>query len=179
MTLQFNSKVYAIKCCVVFSLCFSACSYKQYHLESNSNNEPVVKTDFYSFNKPMTVNDAALLDTTALYIQVFNNTDANKAEQANPAILKFHNDGYYKISSRRFYGKFDAVRTKQSAYYGGKFYLEGNKILTESFYPVQGGKTHYYTKSINKGSIKNDTLKLSVYGSEQCYVKRTAKEVFN
>ena len=127
----------------------------------------------------MTVNDAASLDTTALYIQVFNNTDANKAEQANPAILKFHNDGYYKISSRRFYGKFDAVRTKQSAYYGGKFYLEGNKILTESFYPVQGGKTHYYTKSINKGSIKNDTLKLSVYGSEHCYVKRAAKNIFN
>jgi hypothetical protein len=176
MALQFN---HTIKCCVLLSVLFSACSHKQYHLDNNHDNEPVVKAASYTLNKPMTINDALVLDTNALYLQVFNNTDANETERANPAILRFHNDGYYKISSRRFYGKFDSVRTKQSAYYGGKFYLDGNKILTESFYPIQGGKTNYYTKGINKGSVKNDTLRLLVYGSERIYVKTTAKEIFN
>lgn len=161
-------KFNAIKYCTILCLLFSACSYKQYHLDKNTDGEPVVKEGLYTFNKPMAAADFVLLDTGALYLQVFDLATSNRDERANPAILKFNDDGYFKISSR----KFDKARTKESIYYGGKFYLDGNNILIEKFYPAHGGKTNYYVKKISKGSIRNDTLKLLVYGVEHRYVKK-------
>jgi|GEM_PF-879934 len=178
---QYNTKPQSplLNYAIIAFLFLSACTHRQYHLSGDNHGEPVLKASLFRFDKQMTVGDAEMLDTTALYLQVFHHKDANEAERANPAILKFHNDGYYQVSSRRFYGRFDAVRTKQSVYYGGKFYLEGNYILTETFHPAQGGKTGYYVRSTGKGSIKGDTLKIFVDGSERVYTKTTTKEALN
>jgi len=164
-------KKYSLLLIVLF---FVACSYR---ITKNADGEPIVDEKRYSFTKKPSTEDLKIVDTTAVYVQIFNLEDSNEQERSNPMTIGFHNDGYFKSGSVKFYGKFDSKRHKNSVYYGGRYYLEGNKIFLEAFYPNSGGATNYYVKEISKGRVVNDTLRLTIFGRKTRYVKRDLSEI--
>ena len=149
-----------------------------YKLTKDKNNEPLTLEEMYTFQKKMSNSDFNVIDTSGLYIQIFDLKNSNESERRNPKILKFHADGYFKSDSKLFYEKFDAQRHKNSSYYGGKFYIEDSKLYIEKFYPSTGGNTNYYVKEISNGNIKNDTINLIIFGSKEKYVKTAYADIF-
>jgi len=160
-----------VKYCSILLLFLGSCSQK---LHKNANGEPIIPPGSYTFKKKMTAEDSKLIDTTALYVQVFDK-DANESERSNPKIIIFESDGFYKISSVKFHGKY--TRSRESVYYGGKFYLEGNTLFTEAFYPI-GDATNRYSKEISKGVVNGDTVSIVTFGNELKYVRKDYAEVF-
>lgn len=92
-------------------------------------------------------------------------------------IYKFHSDGYFKQDSYLHFGKFDKERNKKSAYYGGKYKLDGNIILMESFYP-SSAKSNRFVKVISKGIVKNDTIIIDFFETTHKYVKKNYNQIF-
>jgi hypothetical protein len=159
-------------------ICFFlfSCVEKLYKIEE-SNTGIALKENYYTFNREMSVEGSKIIDTTALYIEIFGK-NSNESQRANPMIYRFHNDGYFKTDSYLFYGKFDDTREKGSVYYGGKFYIEGNNIFIERFYPSKGGKTKYYGKAISKGIVKNDSITIDFFGTKHWYIKKYHDDIF-
>ena len=111
----------------------------------------------YSFNEKLNSENQEKIDTTAYYIQVFERRYYNEGEISNPMVLQFHNDGYYKKSSLKYYKNFPN-RTKESIWYGGKYRISENNIELEMFATSQGGKTKFYEKIFIKGRIEGDKI---------------------
>lgn len=63
-------------------------------------------------------------------------------------------------------------------YYGGKFLIEKGYIKMESFYPLRGGKTNWYTKEISIGVIQDDTIRITIFNTEHVYVKKSMRRYF-
>ncbi|MGV1011812.1 MAG: hypothetical protein ACOYBS_05130 [Flavobacterium sp.] len=147
-------------------------------MTKDENGEPIINDEMYTFKKKMSGNDFNIIDTTSLYIQIFEFKNSNETERNNPKILKFHSDGYFKTDSKLFYGKFDTQRHKNSSYYGGKFYIDESKLYLEQFYPSRGDKTNNYVKEISNGNIKNDTITLIMFGNNEKYVKKRYEDIF-
>lgn len=152
-------------------ICFFSCNEKIYKLSYDNNGEPIVEEGMYTFNKKMDNQDFQIIDTSKMYLQVFNNRDSNELEQNNPNVIFFSSDGYFKMNSKKFIGKFDKQRTKISAYYGGRFYIENDIIFFESFYPSKGGKTYNYIKLVKYGKVKGDTLFIENKEKKETYIK--------
>ena len=151
---------------------FISCEKKLYKFSNDKNGEPIVKEQMYTFNKIMNENDYNVIDTSKFYVQIFDINSSNETERENPNIIKFHSDGYFKLESKLFFGKYDRIRFKNSVGYGGKFYLEKDKIYLEKFYPSKGGKTQYFVKLISDCLIKGDTLFVDNKEKKEVYVKR-------
>lgn len=150
--------------------CFS-CS-GQYFIKKDKSGEPIVSLNLYSLNKKMNIEDSKKIDTTALYVRL----DAIHSD--NPEILIFHNDGFYELQGKKFFRKFEKDRKKNSVYYGGKFLIEKGYIKMESFYPLRGDKTNWYTREISIGVIQDDTIRITIFNTEHVYVKKKYEEVF-
>ncbi|WP_291135323.1 hypothetical protein [Flavobacterium sp. UBA7663] len=126
----------------------------------------------YSLNKKISDDGFKVLDTNSYYIETFEGIDSNESQRFNPMIYKFHSDGYFKEDSYLYFGNFDKVRSKNSIYYGGRYFIEGQKIFMESFYSFKGSKTNRYSKVISKGTIKNDTINIDFFGTNHKFVKK-------
>ncbi len=151
-----------------------SCGYK---IIKNEHGEPIVDEKQYTFNKSLTLENLKVIDTAAVYVQIFDPINSNEQERENPKVYTFHNNGYFQMGSIKFYGKFDNHRPKNSVYYGGKFYVEGNEFFIEAFYPVSDGNTNRYTKVISKGTIKKDTIRMTIFNNKTMYVKRNLYDV--
>lgn len=162
----------------VYILC-NSCVYPSYKFEENKDGEPILTADSYTLNEELTIENFKVIDTSSYYIETFQGLDSNEEQRANPRIYKFHKDGYYKEDSYLYFGKFDKERNKKSVYYGGKYKLKEDTIYLESFYPISGGKTNRYSKVINKGVIKNDTIYIDFFGTPHKYVKKKYKQIFD
>jgi len=158
---------------------FNSCAPPSYKFEKNSDGEPILESDLYTLNKNLTNENFKLIDTSSYYIQSFQGLDSNEGERANPSIYKFHKDGYFKITSYLYFERFDEKRTKKSAYYGGKYAIDGEIIFIESFYPSRGGNTNRYSKVISKGIIKNDTIFIEFFGTPHKFVRKNYSQIFN
>ena len=137
-------KFYLLTIAIIYT--FSSCFHDVFKLEENKDREPIINDGFYSFHHNLSELDFKIIDTTSLYVQIFDVLDSNEQDRTNPMILQFHNDGYFKEDSYLYYGNFNYKRNKKSAAYGGKYYLSKNSIFVESFYPTSGSKTKYYEK---------------------------------
>ena len=72
-------------------------------------------------------------------------------------VLEFHNDGYFKKSSVKFYNRF-CYRTKETIWYGGKYKIYDKNIELESFAPSRGSKTKIFISLTLKGRIDGDKI---------------------
>lgn len=160
------------------TILFNSCVYPSYKFEKNADGEPILESNSYTFNELITVENLKLIDTSSYYVETFQGLDSNEGQRANPSIYKFYTDGYFKKTSYMHFNKFDKERKKESAYYGGKYKLDGNIIFMESFYPISGGKTNRYSKVISKGIIKNDTIYMDFFGSPHKFVKKNYNQIF-
>ncbi|QHI38240.1 hypothetical protein IMCC3317_36290 [Kordia antarctica] len=159
---------------VVLLIVLTSCVTK-YHIENDENGEPIVNKNNYSFNQKMTLDSSDLIDTTSIYIELLSEKTL-KSNNNNFDILIFHNDGYFEKTSKKYFRKFK--RNKNSVYYGGKFFADGDKIFIEEFYPAKEGKTNYYIKEISEGQINKDTVYITVFGSQHKYVRKDYSEIF-
>lgn len=157
---------------------FNSCACSGYRFQKNSDGEPILDSDSYTFKEGLKEENFIIIDTSSYYIQTFDESDSNEMQRANPRIYKFHKDGYYKIDSYLYFGKFDKQRDKRSVFYGGKFKLVNNVIFLESFYPLRGSKTNRYSKVISKGIIKNDTIYINFFGTDYKFVKKNFNQIF-
>lgn len=160
---------------LLISFLFSllACGQKIYKLKRDQYGQPILndKTK-YTFTKLPTVEDLKKIDTTACYIQTFEGRYYNEGEKRNPRILIFQNDGFVKIESNLYFGKFDKIRNKNTAYYGGRYRIIGSNIEIESFVssPDAGD---WYSSHIEQGKIEGDKIifyepgALSVFEKQQ------------
>ena len=165
---------------IIFTLfILNSCVHPSYKFEKNIDGEPILDSEFYTFNNNLISENFKIIDTNSYYIETFQGLDSNEGQRANPMIFRFHNDGYFKKDSYLYFGKFDKQRSKKSVFYGGKYNLDGNTIYLESFYPIRGGKTNRYIKVISKGVIKNDTIFIKFFGTPHKYVKKKHSQVFN
>ena len=158
---------------IISSVCLSTiiCCTKVYHFPSEDVTQQVIDDSFYTFKKKLDADGIKKIDTTILYVQIFD-SESNDEERANPRLMKFHNDGYFQSRSRRTIGKdLDIYRTKKSQHYGGKYYLDKDAIFIEAFYPTTGGKSSNYTREISKGRIYGDTISLNIFGYKMRFVK--------
>lgn len=115
-----------------------------YKIEENKFGEPILNEQAkYTFNEMLSEENSKKIDTTAYYVQIFEGQFYNEKEKMNPALIIFHNDGYFKRNSTNYFGKWDEVRKKNSVYYGGKYKIVGNKILFESFGKYPEMKRYY------------------------------------
>ena len=163
---------------VFILLLFISCGTTSYRFDLNKDDEPILDSNLYTLNLKPAESNFKIIDTLSYYIETFEGLDSNEGQRANPTILKFHKDGYYKKNSYLYFGRFDRERNKNSAYYGGKYSLESNTIFVESFYPSRGSKTNKYSKVISKGLVKNDTIIISFFGTTHKYVKKKYSEIF-
>lgn len=133
-----------------------------YSFKTNRNNEVLVN-DFrdYSFQIRPSIEDLKKIDTTAYYIQIFPENYINEDLLKNPQIFIFHNDGFYKRESLKYFGNRDKYRNKNSIYYGGKYKIIGDEVFLESFGKYPGAKKWY--KNITKGKILGDSLYFDEY----------------
>jgi hypothetical protein len=145
-------------------------------VEYDKNDEPIHgKNMQYNISEKPNFEDLKKIDTTAYYVQIFEGRYYNDGEISNPMVLEFHNDGYFKESSIKYYERF-SYRTKETIWYGGKYKIYDNNIELESFAPSRGSKTKVYARLIIKGRFdgnkiifddkKNNTL-VSVYQKKQ------------
>ena len=159
---------------IVFIFLLVSCN--AYVVEYDKNDEPILgKNMQYNIVEKPNMEDLKKIDTTAYYVQIFEGRYYNEDEISNPMVLEFHNDGYYKDSSVKYYDRF-SYRTKETIWYGGKYKIYNNQIEFESFAPSRGGKTKVFVRLIQKGRIdgdkiifddkKNNTL-VSVYQKKQ------------
>ena len=136
------------------------CCVGYYKIPNNEDGEPILneKTN-YSFTHIPNNEDLTKIDTSAYYVQIFEGRFYNDSEKQNPSVIIFHNDGYFKSTSVKYYLKLSlAKRTKNSIYYGGKYQIENNIIELERFLPSKGGKTKYYSRNISKGNIDRNKI---------------------
>jgi hypothetical protein len=135
-----------------FFFSFIGCGYIR--IEKNQYGEPVLNDRVkYSFSEIPTEVNLKAIDTSAYYIQIFEDRYYSEDEKKNPQILQFHNDGFFKRESQLTFGQYDANRTKNSIYYGGKYRIKENTIEIEEFLPSTGGATNYYIRNIKRGAI--------------------------
>ncbi len=162
-------KIAIIIVLVTLTSCFT-----QYHLKKDKNGELIVNKNQYSLNRKMSPDVFNIIDTTSVYKEVTNNESLKKN---NLNLLIFHDDGYFEDSSLKYFKKFE--RSKNSVYYGGRFFVDGDKIFIERFYPSSGSKTRYYVKEISEGQVKNDTIEITIFGNRRTYVRNSYDDVFN
>ena len=150
---------------LVLSLFLSGCI--GYHrIPKDENGELILNEKVnYKFTKIPTEDDLTKIDTSAFYVQVFEDRFYNIDEKMNPMVLIFHKDGYFKRTLILSDPKFTDLdisqitdRNKNSVHYGGKYRITENLIELEIFYPSQGGKTSYYSRNIIKGNIVGDRI---------------------
>ncbi|MGN7812453.1 hypothetical protein [Flavobacterium sp. 22076] len=149
---------------LMFLIQFTSCV-NYYNLKKDINGEVIVNNELFVFNKKMTEENSKVIDTNHYYVELVDDLYLN----INPDILIFHNDGTFELRSKEYFWN---KKNKNSVYYGGKFLLEGNILKIESFYPSSGGRTNYFVKKISKGTIKNDTIMLTVFNDKQIYIKQ-------
>jgi hypothetical protein len=129
-----------------------------YIVNYDNNNEPILgKNMQYSIIEKPSESNIKKIDTSVYYVQIFEGRYYNEDEMNNPMVLKFHNDGYFKHSSVKYYNRF-SYRTKNTIWYGGKYWIYENKIELESFAPSKGGKTKVYGKLFETGRFENDKI---------------------
>ncbi|WP_159155002.1 hypothetical protein [Empedobacter brevis] len=133
-----------------------SCNPKLYEIEKDPYGEPILneKTQ-YSFSEKPSNEDLIKIDTTAYYVQ----TNDNNIELENPKIIIFHNDGYFKTASVKYFGKFDKHRNKKSIYYGGKYKINNNEILIEYFVPASPSVKRFIKKVV-QGKIQENGNKI-------------------
>ena len=158
-------------------LFFNSCLHPSFKFETNTEGEPILNPELYTFNEKLTDENFKVIDTNSYYIETFQGLDSNEGQRANPMIYKFHSDGYFKQDSYLHFGNFDKERNKKSAYYGGKYKIEGNIIFIESFYPASA-KSNRFVKVISKGIIKNDTIIIDFFKTTHKYVKKNYNQIF-
>ena len=166
----------SIKTLLIFYLLFSFFNCRQlYKIEKDKYGQPILneKTK-YSFDEKLSDENSKKIDTTAYYVQIFEERFYNENEKANPQIIIFHNDGFFKRESVKYFGKWDKVRGKNSVYYGGKYKIIENRILFESFgsYP----EMKKYHKTIDEAKIQGDKIVFGNKGSIMIYEKRKSIE---
>lgn len=147
-----------------------------YVVNYDKNDEPILgKNMKYTFNEKPNFENLKKIDTIASYVQIFDKRFYNESEISHPRVLEFHNDGYFKSSSVKYYNRF-SYRTKETIWYGGKYKIYGNTIELEQFAPSTGSKTKIYRRLIKKGRIdgdkiifddKNNNSLVSVYQKKQ------------
>ena len=145
--------------CYFISILFlNSCAY--HRLQENGNGLFIVNQRAkYTFDKKPDSTDLKKIDTTAIYIQVYEGRFYNDDEKKYKSIYKFHNDGYYQwnfIKNGEIH-LFDN-NDRETINYGGKYRIEGNKIELEHFYPSRGGYTRYYKRTITKAEIIDDKI---------------------
>ncbi len=168
-------KKFLIVIFVVFQIL--SCSVNVYKLDKNAQGITLVPVDGYTLNNRLSDLGSAGIDTTSLYVQIFELSKSNEDERRNPRIYEFHNDGFYKINGLKYFFKFDSVQNKKSAYYG-RYEVSGHNIKMEQFYPASGSTDRYFNRVVSYGTIVNDTLTMNFFKTEKRYVRRTWKEVF-
>jgi hypothetical protein len=154
--------------------CFLEKTYKPFYTEDGDGKLPLKS---YTFTKTMSAEDGKIIDTTALYLQIFDIWSSNAEERSNPKIMKFEQNGFFKEDSFKSYQKFSKIRTHQSVHYGGRFYLEGNNLFTEEFYP-NGQVSQRYVRTKNTGIIKGDTIFMVYYQHKSTFVKKSFNDIF-
>ena len=157
---------------VISILSLTACGF--YRLQENDKGLLVVNEKAkYTFNKKPDSNALKNIDTTAIYIQVFEGRFYNENEKNYRSIYKFHNDGYYQWNFIRS-GEILSFDNsdKKTISYGGKYRLDGNKIEFQHFYPSKGGYTKYYSRNITKAEIIDE--KIIIYRNNK-YVSTVLK----
>jgi len=147
----------------------------QYHIKENDNGEPIVDKQKYSFNKKMSSDVFDLIDTTSVYVEILSEKSLKQTIN-NFNVLIFHNDGYFESTSTKYFRKFK--RSKNSVYYGGKYFVTGNKISIEEFYPAKEARTNYYVKEISEGQIKLDTIQITIFDTTHIYIKKNYNDLF-
>ena len=163
---------------LIIALSFNSCLNPGYKLEKNNDGEPIIDIEAYTLNNKPTLEDFNVIDTASYYIELFDGLDSNEDQRANPTILKFHKDGFFKNDSYLYFGKFDKKRHKNSAYYGGKYAIDGNRITMEAFYPSSGGKTKRFSKVIHKGFIEKGIITINFFNTTHKYARRTYSQIF-
>ncbi|MFM7894363.1 MAG: hypothetical protein ACKO8L_00105 [Flavobacterium sp.] len=166
---------YIALCFAILSL--NSCLHPSFKFEKSKEGEPILNPELYTFKEILTDENFKIIDTNSYYIETFQGLDSNEGQRANPMIYKFHSDGYFKQDSYLHFGNFDKERNKKSAYYGGKYKLEGNIILMESFYPASA-KSNRFVKVISKGTVKNDTIIIDFFKTTHKYVKKNYNQIF-
>ncbi|MDR6488861.1 hypothetical protein J2799_003396 [Chryseobacterium vietnamense] len=148
--------IFAMFCMMGF---LNSCGQKLYKIEKDKYGEPLLNDKAeYSFKEKPTEEHLKIIDTTAYYFQVFEGRFYNEDEMKNPKIMIFHNDGYFRETSRLSFEKFDEHRGKNSVYYGGKYKIKDNEIFIEEFRPASPGRTKWYIRRIIKGKIENNKI---------------------
>ncbi|WP_181416092.1 hypothetical protein [Chryseobacterium sp. CBTAP 102] len=131
---------------------------KLYKIEKDQFGEPLLNNKAeYSFTEKPSEEDLKKIDTTAYYVQIFEDQYHNENEVKNPTIIIFHDDGYFRETSLLAFGKFDEHRGKNSVYYGGKYKIKNNNIQLEQFGNSPDSK-NWYTRYITKGKIENNKI---------------------
>ena len=140
-----------------------------YNIDKDIYGEPILNEKArYSFTEKPSNKDLLKIDTTAYYIEVskYNN------HVENPLILNFHNDGYFKRNSLKYYGNFDKKRHKNSVHYGGKYKIINSEIFFESFLPASSLNKRYIKKIVKGKLEENGKILLIDYGDYiKCFEK--------
>ncbi len=154
--------------CILFS--FFGCS-QLYKIEKDKYGEPILNEKAkYTFNEILSDENSKKIDTTAYYVQIFEGRFYNEDEKRNPGIIIFHNDGFFKRTSVKYFEKWDKIRGKNSVYYGGKYKITGNKILFESFGKYPEMKKYY--KRIYEAKIEENKIIFEEKNSITIFEKR-------
>lgn len=161
---------------LLLSILFSSCM-NYYLIKKGTNGEPNVDMNLYSFNKKMSKENTLIIDTTSIYLEIVSDVESQEKKD-NPEIILFHNDGFYERKSKKYFYESFSNRKKESVYYGGKFILDHNNLKLEKFYPSSGGKTNYYVKEVSEGSVRNDSVFLTIFRAKYIYIKKSFNDVF-
>ena len=126
-------------------------------VDYNKNGEPILgKNMHYNFNEKPSTNDLKKIDTTAYYVQMLEEGYHIDGEPVI-SVLQFHNDGYFKASTKKYFENFPN-RSKETIWYGGKYKISDSNIELESFYTSSGSKTKIYNRKYRKGIIEGDKI---------------------
>lgn len=144
---------------------------KRFYIQRDKYQQPILNNKSqYTFTKIPNGEDLKKIDTSAYYVQVFEGRYYNEGEISNPSILIFHNDGYFKRESLLYFGMHDEHRNKNSVYYGGKYQIDDNKIMLQSF-----GKfpdVRWWYRMISEGEIVGDKIYFKDPNSITVYQKK-------
>jgi hypothetical protein len=135
-----------------------SCGQEIYKIEKDEYGEPLLNGKAqYTFNQRPSEDDLQKIDTSDYYVQIFTEDVQNSEIINNPRIIIFHNDGFFKNESLLYFGKFDAHRGKNSAYYGGKYRIKENQIHLEQFESSPDAKK-FYSRRVSIGEILGDKI---------------------